>query len=30
MVGNTQVLAQLGSTIVKFDEWFEVLAKRRM
>ena len=30
MVGNPQVLAQLGSTIVKFDEWLEVLPKRRM
>jgi hypothetical protein len=30
MVGNPQVLAQLGSTIVKFDERFEVLPKRRM
>jgi alkyl sulfatase BDS1-like metallo-beta-lactamase superfamily hydrolase len=25
MVGNPQVLAQLGSTMVKFDNWFEVL-----
>jgi alkyl sulfatase BDS1-like metallo-beta-lactamase superfamily hydrolase len=25
MVGNPQVLAQLGSTMVKFDSWFEVL-----
>ena len=23
--GNSQVLAQLGSTMVKFDNWFEVL-----
>ncbi len=23
--GNPQVLAQLGSTMVKFDDWFEVL-----
>lgn len=23
--GNPQVLAQLGSTMVKFDNWFEVL-----
>ena len=30
MVGNPQALAQLGSTIVKFDEWLEVLPKRRM
>jgi outer membrane murein-binding lipoprotein Lpp len=30
MVGNPQVLVQLGSTIVKFDEWSEVLPKRRM
>jgi hypothetical protein len=25
MVGNPQVLAQLGSTMVKFNNWFEVL-----
>jgi alkyl sulfatase BDS1-like metallo-beta-lactamase superfamily hydrolase len=25
MVGNAQVLAQLGSTMAKFDNWFEVL-----
>ena len=25
MVGNPQVLAQLASTMVKFDDWFEVL-----
>jgi hypothetical protein len=25
LVGNPQVLAQLGSTMVKFDNWFEVL-----
>jgi alkyl sulfatase BDS1-like metallo-beta-lactamase superfamily hydrolase len=25
MEGNPQVLAQLGSTMVKFDDWFEVL-----
>jgi alkyl sulfatase BDS1-like metallo-beta-lactamase superfamily hydrolase len=25
MVGNPQVLAQLGSTMVRFDNWFEVL-----
>ena len=25
MVGNAQVLAQLGSTMTKFDNWFEVL-----
>jgi len=25
LVGNAQVLAQLGSTMVKFDNWFEVL-----
>jgi hypothetical protein len=25
MVGNPQVLTQLASTMVKFDNWFEVL-----
>jgi hypothetical protein len=25
MEGNSQVLEQLGSTMVKFDNWFEVL-----
>jgi hypothetical protein len=25
MVGNPQVLPQLASTMVKFDNWFEVL-----